>query len=67
MKIILSLALVAALPACGSAPTMTSSLNGMHYTSGPTDKNDPRLTRPQFYRDEGDNAWWAHASNPGVN
>jgi hypothetical protein len=66
MKTVLSLALAALLAACGTAPTMTSSFNGMHYRSGPTDKDDPRLARPQFYRDEGDDAWWAHAGNPGV-
>jgi hypothetical protein len=24
------------------------------------------LGQPSFYRDEGDNAWWSHASTPGV-
>ncbi len=27
---------------------------------------DPRLGQSQFYRDEGDNAWWTHASTPGT-
>jgi hypothetical protein len=66
MKHALSLALAALLCACGSAPTMRTSFNGMGYASGPTSATDPRIGQPQFYRDEGDNAWWAHASTPGT-
>jgi hypothetical protein len=66
MKHIFSLGLVALLCACGTAPTMHTSLNGMNYTSAPTNAHDPRLGQPQFYRDEGDNAWWTHASTPGT-
>jgi len=25
-----------------------------------------RMPEPQFHRDEGDHAWWTHASTPGV-
>ena len=51
---------------CGTAPTTHTSLSGMNYTSAPTNAHDPRLGQPQFYRDEGDNAWWTHASTPGT-
>ena len=67
MKKILSIALLALLCACGSAPVTYTSFNGMNYTSAPTSKNDPRLGQPRFYRDEGDDAWWTHAATPGVN
>ena len=67
MKKILSLAFLALLGACSSAPTFSSSFNGMHYTSAPTSKDDPRLAQPHFYRDESESAWWTHASTPGVN
>jgi hypothetical protein len=67
MKTIAALfALVGLLCACSSAPTTQTSLNGMHYTSAPTSIHDPRLAQPQFYRDEGDNAWWAHAGTRGM-
>jgi hypothetical protein len=66
MKTILSLALAALLCACGSAPTMQTSFNGMHYMSAPTSLDDPRLAHPQFYRDDGDSGWWTHASTPGI-
>jgi hypothetical protein len=45
---------------------MHTSFSGMNYTSAPTSADDPRIGQPQFYRDEGDNAWWAHASTPGA-
>ena len=67
MKKILSLVLLGLLCACASAPVTYTSFNGMNYTSAPTSKNDPRLGQPRFYRDEGDHAWWTHASTPGVN
>jgi hypothetical protein len=67
MKKILSLSLLALLGACSTTPSISTSFSGMHYTSAPTSKDDPRLGKPSFYRDEGDNAWWTHASNPGVN
>jgi hypothetical protein len=38
----------------------------MNYTSAPTSARDPRLGQPQFYRDEGDSAWWTHASTAGT-
>ena len=63
----LSLALLGLLCACGSAPVTTTSFNGMHYQSGPTSKDDPRLAQPRFYKDDGDAGWWTHASTPGVN
>jgi hypothetical protein len=66
MKYILSLALVGLLCACSSAPTMQTSFNGMRYTSAPTSIDDPRLAHPQFYRDDGDDAWWSHAGTPGT-
>jgi len=45
---------------------MHTSFNGTNYTSAPTSANDPRLGQPRFYRDEGDDAWWTHASTPGT-
>ena len=66
MKKILSLTLPGLLCACGSAPVVHTSVNGMNYTSAPTSVHDPRLGQPSFYRDEGDNAWWSHASTPGL-
>jgi hypothetical protein len=66
MKYALSLVLVALLCACSSAPTVHTSFSGMSYTSAPTSASDTRMAKPQFYRDEGDNAWWTHASTPGV-
>jgi len=67
MKTIAALALVGLLCACSSAPTMQTSLNGVHYSSAPTSIDDPRLGQPHFYRDEGDNGWWSHAGTPGIN
>jgi hypothetical protein len=67
MKKIPSLVLLGLLCACSSAPVVTTSLNGMNYTSAPTGKSDPRLGQPRFYRDERDSAWWTHAATPGVN
>jgi hypothetical protein len=67
MKKILSLALLGLLWACGSAPVTRTSFNGVHYLSGPTSKDDPRLGQPSFYKDDGENGWWSHASTPGVN
>ena len=67
MKKILSLALLGLLCACGSAPVTYTSFNGMHYTSGPTSINDPRLGQRTYYSDDADHGWWMHASNPGVN
>ncbi len=67
MKKILSIALLGLVCACSSTPVTTTSFNGMHYTSAPSSKNDPRLGQPRFYRDESDNAWWTHAATPGVN
>ena len=66
-KKILSIAVLALLCACSGMPVTTTSFNGMHYTSAPTSKDDPRLGQPRFYRDEGGDAWWTHAATPGIN
>lgn len=64
MKKLLIVAYVLLMCGCSTAPTMSTSFNGQHFTSAPTSANDPRLGRPSFYRDESDNAWWMHDSRP---
>lgn len=58
MKSLLLLVGVGLLAACSSSPVMRTSIDGIGYTSAPTSASDPRLGRPQFYRDESDSMPW---------
>jgi len=58
MRNLFALCAVLTLSACGSMPTVQSSMqsnfNGQRYVSGPTNIRDARFGNPAFYSDSDD-------------